>query len=264
MKKHIFLVSALVLMTVLPGCNKKPEQDNPPLNPDDPVIIMTSEIPAFVQIYLSGIGTATIYWGDGKPETFKLSVSLDNAQGIYHSYYSGSGVTLITGKNITGLRCNDSKLTDLDVSKNKALLTLDCAYNQLTNLDVSTIPYLKDLYCENNRLTSLNVSENIGLLELRCYYNQLTSLDVSNSIFLLFLQCSINQLVNLDVGNNTKLCFLTCFSNQFTSAALNALFETLPINNNVKYKDIHIYDNPGTAGCDRSIAERKGWTPIDL
>ena len=201
--------AALVLLAVLPSCNKNPEPDVP--NLDDPHMILTSEVPAFVQIYMSGTGTATIYWGDGKVETFNLQEeSLEKTYGIFHSYYSGSGVTLITGKNITGLRCNNSKLTSLDASKNAALLTLDCSCNQLTNLDVSTIPYLKNLYCQSNRLISLNVSENIRLDDLWCQFNQLTSLDLSNNIWLRRLYCGYNQ---------------------FTSAALNALFETLPIHN---------------------------------
>jgi hypothetical protein len=55
------------------------------------------------------------------------------------------------------------------------------------------------------------------------------------------------------------LRFLDCSYNQLTSTALNALFETLPENNNISYKGIAITNNPGTGDCDKSIAENKGW-----
>jgi len=88
-----------------------------------------------------------------------------------------------------------------------------CRDNQLTNLDVSNNTALKFLFCNNNQLTSLYVSQNIALAGLICHNNQLTSLDVSK---------------------NTALYILVLEGNQFTSSALNAVFETLHNDDNVR------------------------------
>jgi hypothetical protein len=53
-----------------------------------------------------------------------------------------------------------------------------------------------------------------------------------------------------------------CFHNLFTSATLDALFESLPmrvISDNAK---ISIGTNPGTNACNTSIATNKGWRVI--
>ena len=62
----------------------------------------------------------------------------------------------------------------------------------------------------------------------------------------------------LDLSKNTSLTILDCVYNKLTSSALNALFETL--HSNAGEKIISILGNPGDKDCDRSIAERKGWT----
>jgi len=54
---------------------------------------------------------------------------------------------------------------------------------------------------------------------------------------------------------------LKCGNNQLSAAALNALFESLndvELPNSRKYIDIA--NNPGTAGCQTSIAMQKHWT----
>ena len=78
-----------------------------------------------------------------------------------------------------------------------------------------------------------------------------------------FLNCSDNQITKLDVSKNTALIRLECSYNQLSVTALNALFGTL--HNNTVYggKEIYIGYNEGGAGCDRSIAENKGWTVYD-
>jgi hypothetical protein len=96
---------------------------------------------------------------------------------------------------------------------------------------------LTSLYCNNNSLTELNVSENTLLTNLQCQYNQLSALDVSD---------------------NTALTNLRVQSNQFTNTALDALFNTLRTGGSGK--TIYIWNNPGTAACNQSIATGRGWT----
>jgi hypothetical protein len=101
------------------------------------------------------------------------------------------------------------------------------------------------LYCRDISLTALDVSRNTALLKLNCNFNQITSLDVSNNTAFIFLFCNDNQLESLDVTNNTALESLACYGNLFEAVELNAIFGTL-------------HSNPGTAGCDPTIATAKG------
>ena len=192
---------------------------------------------------------------------------------------------------LTRLRCGDNQLTELNVSKNTALLHLECSRNQLTKLDVSKNVALISLNCCENPLTALDVSRNTALIEflfwdnkittldistntalehLSCSDNPLTELDVSRNTALKSLSCRNNQLTTLDVSRNGTLVYLYCDGNQLTADAINNLFgtlhddtvmiETWEKGEVIASRTIYISNNPGTADCDRSIAERKSWT----
>jgi len=115
--------------------------------------------------------------------------------------------------------------------------------------------YITHIYSElsTDHITIKITGENITDLVL---FNYLTNLDVSRNKALKELLCSGIQLTNLNVSKNIKLDGILIMGNQFTTAALNALFETLC---NTAKGTIYIGNNPGTADCDRSIAEKKGW-----
>ena len=115
------------------------------------------------------------------------------------------------------LSCNDNQLTNLDVSKNTALMTLNCSNNQLTNIDVSKNVALTGLYCSKNQLASLDVSKNTSLMFLNFSDNQFTSFDVPKNLALTNIYCSNNQLTCIDVSGCTSLMSLTCSNNQLTS-----------------------------------------------
>ena len=239
-----------------------------------------------LHLYFPSDNIFGIDWGDGSipatVETGELPTSL-----VSRIYSGTSPCTIRIASNILPIkmRCVNNQITSLDVSKNTELENLDCYRNQLTNLDVSNNAKLVDLNCGANQLmsldvsrntelnilncsknqfSSLDVSKNAGLTDLRCDENLLTSLDVSKNTKLQWLYCSLNQLSSLDVSTNTKLFALNCMANELSTDALDALFSSLndrldlyPWDNNRKY--IFIGDNPGTAGCNRSIATEKGW-----
>ncbi|MCL2027816.1 MAG: hypothetical protein FWG79_04935 [Bacteroidales bacterium] len=96
------------------------------------------------------------------------------------------------------------------------------------------------------------------ILIFRCEESQLTALDVSQHTTLAHLFVGGNRLTALDVSKNTALIELFVGNNQFTADGLNALFSTLPN----KGGTVVILDNPGSADCDPSIAEAKGWTVV--
>ena len=188
--------------------------------------ITTEEGGSFI-FYLTGSGVATVDWGDGSE---KVMLTL-NESGVRfeHSYPNMSLRTVtINGDNITGFNCPGSyDLISLDVSRCTELRTLSCDVMS-PNIDVS----------KNTALTTLIVA---------------------------------GGLISLDVSKNTALTSLYCGDNKLTSSALNDLFRTLHSNTLTntrgdgwggtveENKNITISNNPGSADCDRSIAEAKGW-----
>jgi Leucine-rich repeat (LRR) protein len=118
--------------------------------------------------------------------------------------------------NLTKLNCSSNQLTNLDVSKNTALIELVCYNNQLTSLDITNCTALTKLSCSGNKLTNLDVTKNTALTNLSCSGYQLTNLDVSKNTALIELFCGGNKLTNLDVTNNTALTQLSCMNTKLT------------------------------------------------
>ena len=178
------------------------------------------------------------------------------------------------------LKCSNTHMRLLDVSKNLKLKTLWCNWNNLEQLDVSKNKALKDLRCCDNNLTTLNVSQNEALewlstndmrsklnsldvsynkalKHLECTKNGLTSLDVSSNEALELLFCDGNPLTELDVSKNDKLTSLSCrrcglTSLKFGSAVSsmecdeNQLTE-LDISQNTRWTDLRCNDNKLTS-----------------
>ena len=178
------------------------------------------------------------------------------------------------------LKCSNTHMRSLDVSKNLKLETLWCNWNNLEQLDVSKNKALKDLRCGDNYLTTLNVSQNEALewlstndmrsklnsldvsynkalKHLECTKNGLTSLDVSSNGALEQLFCDENPLTELDVSKNDKLTSLDCrrcglTSLKFGSAVSsmecdeNQLTE-LDISQNTRWTDLRCNDNKLTS-----------------
>ena len=69
------------------------------------------------------------------------SLSATEMEAITSISLPGMGISTLKGieylTQLTYLDCRDNKLTELDVSNNKELVTLLCTGNQLTNLDLS-------------------------------------------------------------------------------------------------------------------------------
>lgn len=116
------------------------------------------------------------------------------------------------------LKCSNTHMRLLDVSKNLKLKTLWCYWNNLEQLDVSKNKALKDLRCGDNNLTTLNVSQNEALewLSTNDMRSKLNSLDVSYNKALKHLQCTKNGLTSLDVSSNEALELLVCDGNPLT------------------------------------------------
>lgn len=178
------------------------------------------------------------------------------------------------------LKCSNTHVRSLDVSKNLKLETLWCNWNNLEQLDVSKNKALKDLRCGDNYLTTLNVSQNEALewlstndmrsklnsldvsynkalKHLECTKNGLTSLDVSSNEALEQLVCDGNPLTELDVSKNDKLTSLDCRRCGLTSLKFGSAVSSmecdenqltvLDISQNTKWTDLRCGDNKLTS-----------------
>ena len=155
--------------------------------------------------------------------TIKGAQEFGQKSGYGYKYYKFESQTVIIQGNVTELKCDDNKLTSLDVSGCTSLTNLDCRYNQLTSLDLSKNTALTTLNCYYNQLTSLDLSKNTVLTMLNCSNNQLTSLDVSGCTALTSLDCGSNQLTSLDVSQNRALETLLCAGKSGKTGVLSHL-----------------------------------------
>ena len=174
---------------------------------DDDGYLGTDERNAVKEIYVYTKGVETLEGIEYFPKLEKLNC------------FNNQLTELDVSKNtaLLDLVCGGNNLTSLDVSKNIALQELTCQDNNLTSLDVTQNTALKELHCDDNLLTSLDVSKNTKLRKLWCFKNQLTELDVSKNTALEDLNCSENNLTSLDVSKNTALLDLVCGGNNLTS-----------------------------------------------
>ena len=152
-----------------------------------------------------------------------------------------------------------------------ALEELDCMYNKLTELDISKNSALIILRCINNKLTKLDVSKNTALKTLDCELNYLTELDVSQNEGLYSLVCSMNLLKELDLSNNAKLEGLSISKNQIKGEAMDRLVKSLP-DRSFSYDyggayngtiDAIYWENEQNVMTKMQVAaaKAKGWTP---
>ena len=98
---------------------------------------------------------------------------------------TGKGVSSLDGietfTGLTGLDCQDSGLSKVDLSNNTALEQVNLSGNNLTQLNISRNTELKRLEVSDNKLKKLDISRNGQLTYLDVSGNSLTQLDVSNN-----------------------------------------------------------------------------------
>ena len=176
-----------------------------------------------------GVAVDHINFPDSMFRTF-IQTSLDiNHDGVLSEEEIAATVTIdctyrpiqdLTGiEHFTALKtlkCHNTHLISLDVSKNTALEELDCSETPLTSLNVSKNVNLRSLACMRTKLSSLDVSHNVNLKSLNTEQTPLGTLDVTRNTALEFLNCFGNNLTTIDVSENTALVTLYCASNQLT------------------------------------------------
>ena len=278
---NYLVIAALMVAAVCMSCGGSGSRSGSSGGKGSGKIKMTTELGGYFRFLLDGSGVATVDWGDGSE---KASLTLPKY--FDHTYPNATIRTVtINGDNITKLNCQDitgldvsrcteltnlqciGSITSLDVSKNTALTELDLRCWQLSSLDVSKNTALTQLFVSGG-LTSLDVRRNTALTALDVSYNKLTATAL-NTLFGTLHSNTVPPVQGfLNESKNQVLTALKNTYKQLGTATLNAEFGSLHSNTALLAqssgydiaKIIKIGNNPGTADCDRTIAEKKGWT----
>ncbi len=158
--------------------------------------------------------------------------------------YGSDGV--LTNTEIAGITDINVFMKDIanleGIGYFKELRKLRCDQNRLTSLDVSECKKLYDLTCNSNQLTSLNVTGCTELQSLYCYSNQLTTLDVSGCSKLSFVQCYRNN-----IRGTAMDAFIESLPTVAYSYSLNVIDD--------------VYDQNVMTTTQVAAAKAKGWIP---
>ena len=140
--------------------------------------------------------------------------------------------------------------------------------NNITAISTKTNTILEELRCIGNSISALDLSHNVELSELYCLGNRLTSLDLSHNHKLTKLACYDNpQLQHIDVNGCYPLSRVVVYGCNLSDCGLDSLLRALPRRSSDNKGKIFIKDgtstNPGSSGCQDTIASHKNWVVLD-
>lgn len=237
------------------------------------------------------------YVSDSIDKDGNLLLSAEEIRSVRSVSVSGMEIESLAGieyfTEITSLICQDNLLTELDVSSNKALVSLSASGNMLSEIDLSRNTKLenldlgmtsKDGVTYGNNLTELNLSKNRNLKNLSCVSNRLKTLDLSGCPKMEIVKCSCNRLTELnvvgcgslrqlecfsnslkqlDLSGNPELTGLYCSDNKLTSLDLrsNTSLKTLFCRYNYIYREskLRLYNKSAMTSCDYSPQYYSGY-----
>jgi hypothetical protein len=159
-------------------------------------------------------------WGDGSIEEYN-NFDRDFAAHIYENRAEYT-VRILRAEEVSYFRCDNQRLTALEIINCPSLTELYCYNNHLSILDANNCTTLTELYCSNNQLSALNIGDCTALELLFCGGNKLSALDVSGCTALEKLRCSDNQLSVLDVSGYVALKELWCANNQLSTLNISS------------------------------------------
>lgn len=196
-------------------------------------------------------------WENGRLTEIHWTWKYNNNQGGESIKLKGS-ISFSPFTELQVLECEESEITELDVTKNTKLKKLNCHGNLLKNLNVTNNINLIELDCSyNNKLTNIDVTNNIKLERLQIDRNlEMKSLDVSKNINLKYLYCLQSPLTSLDVSKNTELVELDVRGDKLSSLDVrnNLKLELLQCNvNQITDLDVTNNKNLKTLWCNANL-----------
>jgi Leucine-rich repeat (LRR) protein len=170
----------------------------------------------------------------------------DSTTNVYGTGVAGNNINWDKAAGGAGSKTLRIYPSDASGNLGGALTSLVCNNNSLTSLDVSGLTSLTSLACKDNPLTSLNVSGLTSLTYLDCSSSSLTSLRAQNVGFsggYYYSSYSASYAANIR-------------DNALGAAALDQFYTDLAAGSS----PLLVFNNPGTAGDDPTIATNKGYT----
>ena len=169
-----------------------------------------------------------------------LSITeLSAVVGINIPYQNAANVKDMKGteffENLESLNCSFTSITELDISKNRALKTLNCIGINIPEINVKNNPLLETLNCTNSGITKLDVSNNPLIKDLNCYNTRILELNLEKNTNLKTLDCGYTNIKELNLHNNTGLTELFCH---------NTGIQTLDVSNNTDLSILHCFNTP--------------------
>jgi hypothetical protein len=203
-------------------------------------------------------GTGSVDWGDGVLQPLPDSLS---GKVLTHPYATpGIYPCRVVAPAVTYFKADSKRLTALNTEKAAALTYVSCSSNQLVELNASKNAELQSLYCSGNALRRLDASGCVKLQTLTCSDNALTELDLRALKALKKLTAHTNPLTVLRVSGEGALSYVACQNAKLSEAGLNDLFKDLPgLVTLSTSKNLLLLNNPGTTGCNLSVALAKNW-----
>jgi len=190
-----------------------------------------------VEFYITA-KKVTIDWGDGNVDVF-------TPNGVYtnfsHEYPNRNLQTILvstegmSGKGVTGNSIENSFGSGFSYD------------SDFTEIRFGYCPELKSIFCYGEKLTVLDISKCTALVVLQ------------HSSFLHSHDTYLSDLTSLDVSKCTALRYLYCTGSKLSASALNSIFNSLPTRSPDDNARIYCGFNQGSATCDITIAEKKGW-----
>ena len=191
-----------------------------------------------------------------------------------------TGLTLTGCSSMVAIDCHTNGIISLDLSPCSLIQRIDASYNTLSGGVTTTgCIALAEISLNTSSLTTIDLSpaiSSIRMLELSG--TLISSVNLANSGVVNSYTSNCPNLAELDISGCSSIdsiyaynCVLTSVdmsgsypnigtihfeTNSLDTAAINAIFTALP----TKSGFIDIESNPGTNGCDPSIAAGKGWT----
>lgn len=158
------------------------------------------------------------------------------------------------------------KLESINTLGNPVLNQLFVFESSLGAVDLTANTKLTRVAFEKCELTTITMPQTAeDLQELYLNDNQLGQVDISSAPNLLGFSFANNQLTSVTYPAFTTLWVAELQGNQLNEAALNIFFHRLQ-KAGQKYAEwmytAQIYNNPGAAGANKSLAIGKGWTVI--
>jgi len=147
------------------------------------VLVTTRELGSIIGLYVDAApADRSQVWIDlNNDEKQDPGEKINDFAGRREYTLNVSKTVSIYGK-ITDLRCDNNRLSALDISKNTSLVYLTCTNNLIGALDVTKNTLLQDLYCANIGLTSLDISKNTALTNLHCEQNKINIVEMEKLI----------------------------------------------------------------------------------